>query len=287
MHCRAAGFEPREDAERGFDHGVFVPLKLLSPDAKVPVVVLSLLASLDAAAHLQMGRALAPLRDDGVLIVGSGASFHSLPAMRKANFRDTTAKHAENPQARVRATEYPCNPPQLSLRFAVNVQLDFAAWRSLVTGCASRSGCLLRYARCVLPGMGSLASTHAHIRGRQPVRARSSADGLEKRAVGAVLPPTGGTPRAAVCGSRRSRDGARPSGLERIPVGLFTFVIPVGLVRLLLEESDGLTQCPDQGLGRVLGRSTLSREVWYHSVGAIRGLRKGYGGRTLRANKMH
>ena len=98
---RDAGFEPREDAERGYDHGVFVPLKLLFPDAGVPVVVLSLLASMDPSAHLRMGRALAPLREEGVMIVGSGGSFHSLPAMRKAGFRDTATKREENPQAKV------------------------------------------------------------------------------------------------------------------------------------------------------------------------------------------
>jgi aromatic ring-opening dioxygenase catalytic subunit (LigB family) len=75
---QSAGFPARVEPDYGWDHGVFVPLKVMYPDAQVPVVAMSLQASLDPALHCALGQALGSLRDEGVLIVGSGMSYHNL-----------------------------------------------------------------------------------------------------------------------------------------------------------------------------------------------------------------
>jgi aromatic ring-opening dioxygenase catalytic subunit (LigB family) len=75
---QSAGLPSTTDTKRGYDHGVFVPLKVAFPNAEIPVVPLSLDLSLDPRLHIAAGRALAPLRDEGVLIIASGMSFHNL-----------------------------------------------------------------------------------------------------------------------------------------------------------------------------------------------------------------
>jgi aromatic ring-opening dioxygenase catalytic subunit (LigB family) len=74
----ASGLPVAVDETRGFDHGVFVPFLIVDPKAEIPVVMLSLRKDLDAAFHIVLGKALAPLRDQGVAIVGSGMSYHDL-----------------------------------------------------------------------------------------------------------------------------------------------------------------------------------------------------------------
>lgn len=76
-----AGIDAALDQTRGFDHGVFIPLKLALPEADIPTVALSLQAGLDPQRHFDIGAALAPLRDEGVLIVGSGLSYHNVGAL--------------------------------------------------------------------------------------------------------------------------------------------------------------------------------------------------------------
>jgi aromatic ring-opening dioxygenase catalytic subunit (LigB family) len=79
---RAAGIEGASNGERGFDHGTFIPFKVAYPDADIPTVQLSLRSDLGPAEHLALGRAIAPLRDEGIFIVGSGMSFHNMRGFR-------------------------------------------------------------------------------------------------------------------------------------------------------------------------------------------------------------
>lgn len=90
---RALDIDVCLDADRGFDHGLFVPLKIMYPQADIPCVQLSLLESLDPAQHIAMGRALQGLNDPSILLIGSGFSFHNMKAFFA---QDTEATRSAN-----------------------------------------------------------------------------------------------------------------------------------------------------------------------------------------------
>lgn len=77
-----AGIATAENSERGYDHGVFIPLMIMYPEAGLPIAQLSLANSMDPKLHIEMGKALSELRREGVLIFGSGLSFHNLGELR-------------------------------------------------------------------------------------------------------------------------------------------------------------------------------------------------------------
>jgi len=127
QRLKQEGVEAQVDGERGYDHGMFIPLKLMFPEAEIPVIQLSLRNDLDPAAHLQVGRALGTLRDEGVLIVGSGMSFHNMRGYGDPRYTPVSAAFdewltaaVESPQSQRDALlqnwsqaphAYDCHPP--------------------------------------------------------------------------------------------------------------------------------------------------------------------------------
>jgi len=83
----------RTDAQRGFDHGLFIPLKLMYPQADVPALQISLLQGLDAAKHIALGNTLNDLMGENILVIGSGFSFHN---MDKFSWQGTPAADSAN-----------------------------------------------------------------------------------------------------------------------------------------------------------------------------------------------
>ena len=88
-----AGIPARLDDQRGFDHGLFVPLKLMYPAAEIPCIQLSLVNSLDASAHLAVGKALQALNYGNLLVIGSGFSFHNMRAFFLEQTPDIQARN--------------------------------------------------------------------------------------------------------------------------------------------------------------------------------------------------
>lgn len=82
------GISIAKDSKHGLDHGTWVPLKWMLPSGNIPVVQLSLLSGGGPGDHVKIGKALAPLRDEGILIVGSGAAVHNLMDWRMGRSSD-------------------------------------------------------------------------------------------------------------------------------------------------------------------------------------------------------
>ena len=78
---KAGGIPFDMESTRGWDHGVFVPMMLINPEANIPIVEISVLKNEDAEAHIKIGQALSTLKNDNVLILASGASFHNMRLM--------------------------------------------------------------------------------------------------------------------------------------------------------------------------------------------------------------
>jgi aromatic ring-opening dioxygenase catalytic subunit (LigB family) len=121
----AAGFATPEAADtgsRGLDHGVFVPLSVAWPKADVPVVQVSLEASLDPLVHLRIGAAIAPLAHENILILGSGALTHNLAKMRQGL--------AAGPKPAAWATDF-CEAMNDELTGSASALAKLADWSSL------------------------------------------------------------------------------------------------------------------------------------------------------------
>lgn len=90
------GINARLDRKRGFDHGLFVPLSLMYPQADIPCLQLSLLTAMDPVEHIELGRALADLRKREVMILGSGSSFHNMNAFRDGESGKSTCREFDD-----------------------------------------------------------------------------------------------------------------------------------------------------------------------------------------------
>ncbi len=83
-----AGFEVLENPERGFDHGLFIPLKMMYPQGDIPMTQLSLIRGLDPSRHIEMGQALSSLLEENILLIGSGFSFHNMQEFFRTRDQD-------------------------------------------------------------------------------------------------------------------------------------------------------------------------------------------------------
>ncbi|KAI8912263.1 Extradiol ring-cleavage dioxygenase, class III enzyme, subunit B [Powellomyces hirtus] len=123
---RNAGIQAFTDGSRGWDHGVFVPLKLLLEDYETPIVAMSVCLSQDAAEHYKIGKALASLRDEGIAIVGSGMSFHNF-----AEFRRTWSAPADAKLPTINEPFDDALTAACAIKDADERGKSFAAWDSM------------------------------------------------------------------------------------------------------------------------------------------------------------
>ena len=86
---KRAGIVSKLDEKRGFDHGLFIPLKMMYPDADIPCVQLSLLDNLNPIEHIGIGQALQDLGHENLLVIGSGFSFHNMKAFFTAETEES------------------------------------------------------------------------------------------------------------------------------------------------------------------------------------------------------
>jgi len=101
------GIASKLDEARGFDHGLFVPLKIMYPDADIPCIQLSLVNTMDADLHIAIGEALQTLSEQNVLVIGSGFTFHNMNAFFAANTAQSTRL---NSQFEAWLRDICCNP---------------------------------------------------------------------------------------------------------------------------------------------------------------------------------
>ncbi|NCB42787.1 MAG: dioxygenase [Clostridia bacterium] len=112
---RTNGIVHRLDDKRPYDHGSYIPLNMMYPDADIPVVQISLHHSLDPLAHLNIGKALRPLLKENILIIGSGFSFHN---MREFDFDGANVEDIQNNQFQDSLIEICCNEEDEETRMA-------------------------------------------------------------------------------------------------------------------------------------------------------------------------
>src|SRR6516164_2176854 len=110
-----AGLPSRLDSVRGFDHGTYSLLAVTHPDAAIPVVQVSIRCDYNPESHMKLGRALAPVRQQGILIIGSGSSYDNLRGMMSVRL-NSTEKHSAKFDAWLSETLVHCSPTERSAR---------------------------------------------------------------------------------------------------------------------------------------------------------------------------